>query len=68
MQLQRRYQLQAGESWLSEKNQSRTAQMIDKAKQYLSLTIVYGAVNGIVNIGSDPAGITVEVVPIRLRC
>ena len=40
MQLQNGYQLQAGESWLSEKNQSRTAQLIDKAKQYLSLTIV----------------------------
>ena len=40
MQLQNSYQLQAGESWLSERNQSRTAQLIDKAKQYLSLTIV----------------------------
>lgn len=40
MQLQNGYQLQAGESWLSENNQSRTAQLIDKAKQYLSLTIV----------------------------
>ena len=40
MQLQNAYQLQAGESWLSEKNQSRTAKLIAKAKQYLSLTIV----------------------------
>ncbi len=40
MQLQQGYQLQAGESWLSENNPSRTAQLIDKAKQYLSLTIV----------------------------
>ena len=39
-QLQNTYQLQAGESWLSAKNQSRTAQLIAKAKQYLSLTIV----------------------------
>lgn len=38
--LQNGYQLQAGESWLSEKHQSRTAQLIAKAKQYLSLTIV----------------------------
>ena len=40
MQLQSGYQLQAGESWLSEKNKSRTAQLISKAKQYLSLTVV----------------------------
>ena len=39
-QLQNAYQLQAGESWLSEKNPSRSAQFIGKAKQYLSLTIV----------------------------
>ena len=40
VQLQNDYQLQIGESWVSEENQSRTAQLITKAKQYLSLTIV----------------------------
>ena len=40
LQLQNNYELQVGESWLGEDNESRMAQLIDKAKQYLSLTIV----------------------------
>ncbi|WP_238596773.1 FtsX-like permease family protein [Psychromonas sp. psych-6C06] len=32
--------LQAGESWVDENKQGRTAGLIDKAKQYLSLTIL----------------------------
>ena len=39
-QLQKSYPLQAGERWISEENQGRTADLIIKAKQYLSLTIL----------------------------
>ncbi|GLS90726.1 ABC transporter permease [Psychromonas marina] len=38
--LQENYQLQAGESWIDQNKQGRTANLIDKAKQYLSLTIL----------------------------
>ncbi|MFT6985079.1 MAG: putative ABC transport system permease protein [Psychromonas sp.] len=38
--LQRGHQLQPSERWISEDNQGRTADLIKKAKQYLSLTIV----------------------------
>ncbi|MFT5558200.1 MAG: putative ABC transport system permease protein, partial [Sphingobacteriales bacterium] len=38
--LQKVYPLQAGERWISEGNQGRTADLIIKAKQYLSLTIL----------------------------
>lgn len=34
------YTLQVGESWIDENKQGRTAGLIDKAKQYLSLTIL----------------------------
>ena len=37
---QKDYQLQAGESWVDQNKQGRTANLIDKAKQYLSLTIL----------------------------
>lgn len=39
-QLQESYQLQAGEDWIDENSQGRTAQLLEKAKQYLSLTIL----------------------------
>ncbi|MGB5443918.1 MAG: ABC transporter permease [Psychromonas sp.] len=39
-QLQKDYPIQAGERWISEDNQGRTADLISKAKQYLSLTIL----------------------------
>ncbi|MFT4835138.1 MAG: putative ABC transport system permease protein [Psychromonas sp.] len=38
--LQKVHPLQAGERWISEGNQGRTADLIIKAKQYLSLTIL----------------------------
>jgi len=38
--LQKTYLLQAGESWIDENKQGRTASLINKAKQYLSLTIL----------------------------
>jgi len=38
--LQRDHQLQPSERWISEDNQGRTADLINKAKQYLGLTIV----------------------------
>lgn len=38
--LQKNYELQAGESWIDQNKQGRTASLIDKAKQYLSLTIL----------------------------
>lgn len=38
--LQKDYMLQAGESWIDQNKQGRTAGLIDKAKQYLSLTIL----------------------------
>ncbi len=38
--LQSEYELQAGESWISEETQGRTADLMQKAKQYLSLTIL----------------------------
>ena len=34
------YSLQAGESWVDQSSQGRTANLIEKAKQYLSLTIL----------------------------
>ena len=34
------YSLQAGESWVDQSSESRTAGLLDKAKQYLSLTIL----------------------------
>ncbi|HEY5715806.1 MAG TPA: FtsX-like permease family protein [Psychromonas sp.] len=39
-QIRKGYRLQAGERWISEENQGRTADLITKAKQYLSLTIL----------------------------
>ncbi|WP_019616371.1 ABC transporter permease [Psychromonas ossibalaenae] len=39
-QLQQDHQAQTGDSWISEKNQGRSADLIIKAKQYLSLTIL----------------------------
>ncbi len=39
-QLQGGYKLQASQGWISEDNQGRTADLILKAKQYLSLTIL----------------------------
>ncbi|WP_372881445.1 ABC transporter permease [Psychromonas sp.] len=39
-QIQQDYPLQAGERWISEDNQGRSADLIGKAKQYLSLTIL----------------------------
>ncbi|MUK61879.1 FtsX-like permease family protein [Aliivibrio fischeri] len=38
--LQSEYELQPGESWISEETQGRTADLMQKAKQYLSLTIL----------------------------
>lgn len=38
--LQSDYELQAGERWISEETQGRTADLMQKAKQYLSLTIL----------------------------
>jgi len=38
--LQADYILQAGESWKDQNSQGRTADLLDKAKQYLSLTIL----------------------------
>lgn len=38
--LQEDYQLQAGESWVDQNSEGRTAQLMGKAKQYLSLTIL----------------------------
>lgn len=38
--LQNDYELQAGERWISEETQGRTADLMQKAKQYLSLTIL----------------------------
>jgi len=38
--LQNNYQLQVGESWVDQNRESRAAQLMDKAKQYLSLTIL----------------------------
>jgi len=37
---QQNYQLQAGESWVDQNRESRAARLMDKAKQYLSLTIL----------------------------
>jgi putative ABC transport system permease protein len=39
-QLQQNYQLQASQRWISEDNNGRSADLISKSKQYLSLTIV----------------------------
>jgi putative ABC transport system permease protein len=39
-QLQDSHQVQAGERWISEDNQGRSVDLIKKAKQYLSLTIL----------------------------
>jgi len=39
-QLQSDHTLQSDESWLSDQNESRTGKLFDKAKQYLSLTIM----------------------------
>lgn len=39
-QIRKGYRLQAGERWISEENQGRAADLITKAKQYLSLTIL----------------------------
>ncbi len=39
-ELQDNHQAQAGDSWISEENQGRSADLIIKAKQYLSLTIL----------------------------
>lgn len=38
--LQANYELQAGESWVDQNRESRAASLMDKAKQYLSLTIL----------------------------
>jgi putative ABC transport system permease protein len=38
--LQQAYQLQAGESWVDQNREGRAAQLMGKAKQYLSLTIL----------------------------
>lgn len=38
--LQANYELQAGESWVDQNKESRAARLMDKAKQYLSLTIL----------------------------
>lgn len=38
--LQAQYALKAGESWVDQNSQGRTAALLDKAKQYLSLTIL----------------------------
>jgi putative ABC transport system permease protein len=38
--LQESYELQAGESWVDQNKESRAARLMDKAKQYLSLTIL----------------------------
>lgn len=40
LSLQETYSLQAGESWVDQHKQGRTARLIDKAKQYLSLSIL----------------------------
>jgi len=39
-QLQTDHELQSDESWLSDQNESRTGKLFNKAKQYLSLTIM----------------------------
>lgn len=38
--LQESYELQAGESWVDQNRESRAVRLMDKAKQYLSLTIL----------------------------
>lgn len=38
--LKKDYPLQMGESWIDENRQGRTARLLEKAKQYLSLTIL----------------------------
>jgi len=38
--LQSDYELQAGESWVDQNSQGRTAALLEKAQQYLSLTIL----------------------------
>jgi len=38
--LQNTYELQAGESWVDQNKESRAVRLMDKAKQYLSLTIL----------------------------
>jgi len=38
--LQKNYELQAGESWVDQNKESRAVRLMDKAKQYLSLTIL----------------------------
>lgn len=39
-QLKQNYPLQVGEAWRDENSQGRTAQLLEKAKQYLSLSIL----------------------------